>query len=75
MRELEAHLKPLLQTKITRATKDGLGDWIAAADQATDEGRNDFAQRQRERMAQANKERQEKRSHVTIFEARRKGKS
>ena len=43
-------MKRLLDTPITRQTRDGLGDWESAADQATDAGRNAFWLRQQARM-------------------------
>jgi hypothetical protein len=46
-------MKPLLSTPITRANKDGLGDWIPAKDQATMDGLRDFARRQEQRRLQA----------------------
>jgi hypothetical protein len=46
-------MKPLTATKITPATKNGIGDWIPAKDQATVGGLQDFAQRQRARMEAA----------------------
>jgi hypothetical protein len=52
-------VKPLLAMKITRETKDGLGDYTAAKDQATLDGLRDFEQRQRQRIADAQKDRDE----------------
>jgi hypothetical protein len=45
-------MKPLLHAKITRERRV-IGDYIPAAEQATDDGRNDFAERQRRRIADA----------------------
>lgn len=51
-------MKPLLKTPITRDRK-AVGDWVSAAEQATDAGRNDFAERQKRRIADAQSTREE----------------
>jgi hypothetical protein len=56
-------MKPLTHTQLKRGQKEGFGDWISAAEQATDAGRNDFAERQRQRRLQAQAKMQ---THVVI---------
>ena len=60
-------MKPLLQGKITPARKS-VGDWIPAADQSTDAGRNEFWRRQQERMKAA----QAKPQTFTVIDLKRK---
>lgn len=60
-------MKPLLQTKITRERRV-VGDYIPAKDQATVEGLQDFAARQRARMEAAQKDRDEAKRVVRPLE-------
>jgi hypothetical protein len=64
-------MKPLLHTKVTRARKR-IGDWVSAADQATDDGRLEFAQRQEERRRAAQGKPQPEPSNVELITQRRK---
>jgi hypothetical protein len=61
-------MKSLLHTQLKRHQKDGLGDYIPAADQATDAGRADFAERQRQRRLAA----QAKPQTFSVVELKRK---
>ncbi len=60
-------MKMLLSRQITRATKDGLGDYEPAADQATDDGRRAFEGRQEARRLAAQGQPKPEPSNVTAI--------